>query len=184
MDFFETPNAQSLLQKSKTEGHAIDIAIKENIIVDKSKNTHSYEAALITSFIRAYLLKNGISFAFESVMSHHSKLDEIQKAKEMGYKIYLYFICLDSSDINISRVQNRVQKGGHSVDERKIVSRYHNTLKNLLPALNIADRAYIFDNSNQMLLIAEVNNNELKINIEPEHLPNWFTEYCINKIYS
>lgn len=114
--FFQSTNAKTLLQKSLDTGHKIDIEIRENIIVDKSHDTHSYEAALITSFIREHLLKNDISFSFETVMSHTSKLDEIAEARKLGYKVYLYFICLDQAKLNVSRVDNRVQKGGHYVD--------------------------------------------------------------------
>lgn len=180
--YFTNPNTISLLKKSQQSGKAIDIEIKENIIVDKSRKTHSYEAALITSFIREHLLKKSISFSFESVMSHESKLDEIKDAKMLGYKIYLYFICLDSPQVNISRVKNRVLKGGHDVDHQKIITRYHNTLENLLLALKLSDRAYLFDNSNDMILIAELDDKELKIKIDSEKFPNWFTEYVINKI--
>ncbi|WPO81677.1 hypothetical protein SD427_12975 [Chryseobacterium sp. JJR-5R] len=115
-------------------------------------------------------------------MSHVSKLNEIEEAKKLGYKIYLYFICLDSPKINISKVRNRVMKGGHDVNAQKIVSRYQSTLENLLPALRLADRAYLFDNSNEMVLIAESYDQELKIKIDPEKFPNWFIEYFINRI--
>lgn len=107
--FFQSTNAATLLQKSQETGHKIDIEIKENIIVDKSRYTHSYEAALITSFIREHLLKNEISFSFETVMSHPSKLDEITEAKKLGYKVYLYFICLDEPRLNVSRVEKTVK---------------------------------------------------------------------------
>lgn len=180
--FLEQSNSQSLVKKSEDLGHEIDIEVKENIIVDRSKETHSYEAALITSFIREHLLKNSISFSFESVMSHPSKLDEIKEAKNLGYRVYLYFICLDSPVINISRVRNRVLKGGHNVNSEKIISRYINTLQNLLPALKIVDRAFLFDNSNDMTLIAELDGQQLKIKVDSENFPNWFTEYLINLI--
>lgn len=179
--FLQTPNAQTLVEKSRKSGHSIDIEIKENIIVDKSHDTHSYEAGLITSFLREYLVRNGISFSFETVMSHASKLDEITAAKNLGYRIYLYFICLDEPALNISRVKNRVEKGGHDVSPEKIISRYENTLTNLYPALKIADRAYLFDNSDDMLLVAEKNFNELILEVEEEKFPNWFTKFVIDK---
>ncbi|WP_238555435.1 hypothetical protein [Chryseobacterium sp. P1-3] len=82
LNFYQTENAKTLLEKSQKSGHKIDIEIKENIIVDKSRDAHSYEAALITTFIRENLLKKGISYSFETVMSHSSKLDEIIEAKK------------------------------------------------------------------------------------------------------
>lgn len=181
INFYQTENAKTLLDKSQKSGHKIDIEIKENIIVDKSRDTHSYEAALITSFIRENLLKKGISYAFETVMSHPSKLDEIIEAKKNGYKVYLYFVCLDKATLNVSRVNDRVQKGGHKVDPDKIVTRYINTLQNLYPALKLVDRAYLFDNSDEMLMVAEIDNGELTINIDESKFPNWFIKYIINK---
>lgn len=181
--FFQEPNAQSLLKKSELEGHAINIEIKENVIVDKSDDTHSYEASLITSFIRKHLLKKGISYSFETVMSHISKLDEIRDAMELGHKTYLYFVCLDDIQLNISRVQNRVKKGGHAVPQHKIVERYTRTLDNLLPAVLLTEKTYLFDNSSEkMLLVAEVQEGQLTILVEEEKLPNWFIEYIVNKM--
>lgn len=182
LNYFQQLSAISLIEKSKEIGHEINIEIKENIIVDKSRDTHGYEASLITSFLRDNLLKNSVSFSFESVMSHPSKLEEVRMAKKLGYKVYLYFICLDTPLINVSRVRNRVAKGGHNVPAEKIISRYIKTLDNLYPALKLVDKAYLFDNSDEMQLIAELENQEIIIKTNEENFPNWFIEYLINKI--
>lgn len=183
LKFFDEPNTQSLLEKSATSGHEIDIRITDNVIIDKSKDTHGYEASLITSFIRKHLLEKGISYSFETVMSHVSKLDEIKNATELGYKTYLYFVCLDDSQLNISRVRNRVKKGGHDVPDDKITERYARTLNHLLPAVLSVDKAYLFDNSGvEMLLIAEVKNSRLTTLVKHNELPNWFVEHLVNKI--
>ena len=181
--FKKEPNTISLIEKASIEGHQIDVEIRENVIVDKSKQTHSYEASLITSFLRKHLLENKISYSFESVMSHPSKLDEIKYAKELGYKTYLYFVCLQDSDINVSRVLNRVQKGGHDVDPERVKRRYVETLENLLQVLFFVDRAFLFDNStNEMELIAEVANSQIEILVSQDKIPNWFIQYVINKL--
>lgn len=180
--FCKTKDAQKLIQKSKGIGQEIDIYINNNVIVNKPKNTHSYEAALLTSFLRKKLIESGQSFSFETVMSHPSKLNELKEAIENGYKVYLYFVCLDDADLNLSRVQNRVEKGGHNVSADKIKSRYTRTLKNLLPALLLSYRAYLFDNSNTMELIAESNKGVMTIHKEGDELPNWFVRHVINKL--
>jgi len=111
-------------------------------------------------------------------MSHSSKLKEIGEAKNKGYKIYLYFICTDNPEINISRVENRVDKGGHNVETEKIRSRYPNTLKNLYPAIKLSDRVYLFDNSaKKQELIAEIFEGVLQL--KTDKLPNWFMDYVI-----
>lgn len=181
--FKKESNTKTLIHKAELEGHEIDVEIRENVIVDKSKQTHSYEASLVTSFLRKHLLEKGTSYSFESVMSHPSKLDEIRQAKELGYKTYLYFVCLQDADINVSRVLNRVEKGGHNVDEERVKRRYFQTLNNLLPALLLVDRAYIFDNStNKMELIAELEHGAIEILVSKNKVPNWFIEYVVNKL--
>jgi predicted ABC-type ATPase len=57
-------------------------------------------------------------------MSHFSKIDFMRKASENGFKVYCYFVCTSDPDINLNRVANRIQQGGHAVDPEKIVSRY------------------------------------------------------------
>ncbi|MFV0184858.1 hypothetical protein OBK25_09030 [Empedobacter falsenii] len=106
-------------------------------------------------------------------MSHPSKLDEIMDAKKKGFTTYMYFVCIEDPLINISRIENRVEKGGHPVPEEKVVKRYHSTLNNLFPALKLVDKAYIFDNSTQeMRLFAQVKKSELEI--MNDKVPNWF----------
>lgn len=179
-DFLETERAVSLIKKSVDDNHKIDISLKENIIVDVEKETHSYEGALISSFLRHYLQEKNIDFCFETVMSHPSKIQEIKEAKQKGYKTYLYFICIDDPEVNVSRVENRVEKGGHNVDPEKISSRYYNTLKNLIQMIEIIDKCYLFDNSSEEFkLIARMSQNQLSIEVEPSELPNWFVDYVL-----
>lgn len=179
-EFFKTERATSLIQKSIDDNHKIDISLKENIIVDIEKDTHSYEGALISSFLRHHLQEKKIDFCFETVMSHPSKIDEIKEAKQKGYKTYLYFICIDDPEVNVSRVENRVEKGGHDVSPDKISSRYYNTLNNLLKMIENVDKCYLFDNSSEEFkLIAKVTQNQLSIETEPTDLPNWFIEYVL-----
>ena len=172
--FFQQPASVTLLEKAQALGHSINIAVKENVIVDKSRDSHSYEASLITSFIRFHLMRKGISYSFESVMSHFSKLDEIALASGIGYKSYLYFVCLDDPLLNVSRVSNRVEKGGHAVPEEKIVQRYSRVLDLLLPAINLCDKSFLFGNSSAegMTLIAKIDKRQLTILVDQDKIPN------------
>jgi len=113
-------------------------------------------------------------------MSHPSKIEEIKEAKQKGYKTYLYFIWIDDPEVNISRVENRVEKGGHNVTPNKISSRYYNTLKNLISMIENIDKCYLFDNSNDgFKLIAKITQGKLVLETDPENLPNWFVEYVL-----
>lgn len=147
LNFLNTDTSLSLITKAKSEGLSIDIKLKDNTIVDVGSGTHSYEGALVSAFIRHHLLKNKTDFCFETVMSHPSKVEEIREARKCGYKTYLYFVCTDSPEVNVSRVENRVAKGGHYVAAAKIESRYYLTLRNLINAIESSNKCYLFDNS-------------------------------------
>ncbi|MFB9076144.1 zeta toxin family protein [Flavobacterium procerum] len=130
--------------------------------------------------LRHHLQESEIDFCFETVMSHPSKIEEIREAKQKGYKTYLYFICIDDPEVNVSRVENRVIKGGHNVSPEKISSRYYNTLSNLMPMIQNVDKSYLFDNSSEEYkLIAKISENKLSLEIDPSELPNWFIDYVL-----
>ena len=81
----------------------------------------------------------------------------MKKARERGYRVYLYFITTSDPTINKERVLQRVLEGGHDVPENKILTRFSRSLDLLKKALPHTDRAYLFYNSsNKPELIAEV----------------------------
>jgi predicted ABC-type ATPase len=177
-DFMMLESAQSLFNKANEARHLIDVVVKDNFIVDASKETHSYEGAFIASFIRHLLIQHNKSFSFETVMSHSSKIAEIKMFDSIGYHTYLYFVCIDSPEVNISRIKNRIEKGGHKVDEGKVLERYYRSLKNLHLALPYCYRAYLFDNSGkEQLLIAEVYKGNMEL--KTDKLPNWFFNFVL-----
>ena len=180
--FFRKEDVQTLIEKSKYSGHIINIEIKENLIVTPYKSTHSYEGALVAMFLRENLIENNESFCFETVMSHRAKLKEIEDAKKLGYTTYLYFVCIDDPEINISRIGNRVDKGGHKVADEKVVNRYPKTLENLYPAISLCDKSYLFDNSGEELtLIAEIQeDSSLRLAVDEAIFPNWFKIYVLS----
>lgn len=179
--FLETSNAKSLLKKAKDENQSIKLSLVENFIIGNYSENYGYKGSLISSFLREQLMRNDQSYSFETVMSHISKLEEIQEAKNQGYATYFYFICTDDPEVNIARVENRVKKGGHNVTTSKINERYEKTLVNLFSAINICDKSFIFDNSNEKLvLIAEIQSGQnLTVNVDEKYLPNWFNNYVL-----
>lgn len=89
-------------------------------------------------------------------MSHPDKIEMLRGAQDIGYRTYLYYIATEDPEINISRVRNRVKMGGH-LPEDKIIMRYHSSLNLLMEAVQVTNRAYIFDNSShEHIWLAEV----------------------------
>ena len=137
----------------------------------------SYEAAHLVERIRDEFLVSGISFCFETVFSHPSKIDFIAKAKALGYQVILIYMHLDSAGLNEARVAQRVLEGGHSVPPEKIRSRLPRTMKNVATALQLADEARLLDNSyrdHPFQPVALIRNGRRIQAIDP--LPSWAVE--------
>jgi len=155
------------------------------ILKDFSFN-NSYLAAAIADFLRYKFILSDSSFSYESVFSHSSKIKELEIAKKSNFKIYLYFITTSDPLINIHRIKNRVESGGHDVPSEKINDRYYRSLSNIFPALKLADKAYFFDNSgeksnNSFNFFMEKNNNNLYLS-ENNLIPQWFNEFIIKNM--
>ena len=148
--------------------------LKTNTLID------SYLAADLAEFLRRKLLNSGISFTYETVMSHPSKVEFLNDAREAGYRVYLYYISTNDPEINVSRVEYRVTKQGHSVYPDIIRSRYIRSLNQLNAAVTQSDRAFIFDNSGEKVeLVAEVTSGvEVRLNF-PDKVPSWVEKYLL-----
>ena len=147
---------------------------------------NSYLAAAIADFLRIKMLQSDSSFSFESVFSHISKIHELENAKKANFKIYLYFVTTSDPLINLQRVKNRAEGGGHDVPKEKIYDRYFRTMGNLYTAFKLSDRAYIFDNSSEKTngsfdLFVEKNQERVYLS-DTNSIPQWFDEFVLNHI--
>ena len=105
------------------------------------------KAAIRAAEVREQCLKERRNLAFETVLSMADKVEFIQRARDAGFFVRLFFVGTDDPSINAKRVAQRVMEGGHEVPIGKIISRYARSLTNGLTIARIADRAYFYDNS-------------------------------------
>jgi len=75
-------------------------------------------------------LDNGNSMVIESTLSGRSILGMIQQAKRADYQVSIVFVFLETPEHCISRVKERVLKGGHDVPEIDIRRRYSRSKDN------------------------------------------------------
>lgn len=160
------------------------LVIRENVIVKTDSDYsayNSYHFAILADFIRHKLIDEKISFSFETVFSHPSKLDLITLAHQNNYKVYLYFIGTETPIMNLERVKDRVKKGGHFVDKEKIEKRYFLTMDLLIDMLKEVDETYLWDNSGKKHeYVGNVKDGIL--NLELLNIPTWIDTYILNKI--
>lgn len=115
--------------------------------LDLPEPVRSKQAQAIADVQRDRCLTSRLSFSFETVMSHRSKVDLMIRAADAGYEVTVYFVCTSDPEINVGRVENRVSSGGHDVPHERIVARYWRTLELLPYAALTARRMVLFDNS-------------------------------------
>lgn len=95
--------------------------------------------------------------AIETTLASRTLANRIVALKGMGYRFRLAFMWLDSPDLAVERVRERVAAGGHNVPEETIRRRYDAGLNNLFEMyLPLADSWSIYDGrtSDGPLLIA------------------------------
>lgn len=100
--------------------------------------------------MRVAAIENRETFAFETVMSHPSRINELVKLKKQGYHVLLIFITTNDPEKNVLRVTDRFKTKtttGHFVEPEKVRERYHRTLALLPKAVEIAHAAFVYDNS-------------------------------------
>ncbi len=87
-------------------------------------------------------------FAFETTLAVRSYASLIEKTKKKGYEIMLVYFWLNSPDLAVERVQNRIIAGGHSIPENVIRRRYWSGMRNLFNIyMPLSDRWLLINNS-------------------------------------
>jgi predicted ABC-type ATPase len=88
-------------------------------------------------------------FAFETTLASRSFAPWLARLRRVhGYKFHLSYLWLPQPGMAITRVQRRIQLGGHSVPPQDIQRRYGRGLANFFsPYMPIADSWEMHDNS-------------------------------------
>lgn len=164
----------SLLRLAGLLEAATRLRVEGTRLLFGTEPVNSYFASVLSDFIRHQLLRAGKSFTFETVMSSPDKVEFMRRAREQGFRTYLYFVATEDPEINVERVRNRVLNGGHPVPEDKIISRYHRSLELLPAAVEQSSRAYVFDNStHERTWIAEITDGN-DMELQTDQMPHWF----------
>lgn len=103
------------------------------------------------------LMDDGVDFAFETTLSTRSYVGLIKEATQKGYIVSLLYFWLNSPQLAINRVAQRVANGGHSIEEPIIRRRYAKGVCNFFNLyISCVDYWALYDNSNCIYeLVAE-----------------------------
>lgn len=105
------------------------------------------KAQALAAALRQGAIDRGHDVMYETVMSHPSKVAELQAARAKGFEVVVHFVATADPAINVERVALRVAAGGHDVPVERTRSRYERTMSLAPLALSQADDTMVWDNS-------------------------------------
>jgi predicted ABC-type ATPase len=119
--------------------------IAAEIWPDDAEN-HAKEASQLAAQQRDDYVDDGVSFIAETVFSHASKAELVERAVAAGYEVTLHVVVV-TEDLAVARVAQRVVSGGHSVPENKVRERFGRLWDHVGRAAAAAHETIIYDNS-------------------------------------
>ena len=124
------------------------------------------------------LLAREESFSIETTLATRSYVNLVRRAHNKGYRVTLLFFWLNSPELAIQRVAERVSKGGHDIPEDIIRRRYVSGIQNLfnLYAAEV-DSWSIYDNSTTLRRNVAFGGKTIKTVINNEEIYNQIISY-------
>lgn len=119
------------------------------------------------------LLVREESFSIETTLASRSYINLVRRAHAKGYMVTLLFFWLNSPELAIQRVAERVSKGGHDIPEDIVRRRYISGIRNLFNLYaNEVDSWSIYDNSTTRRRKVAVGGKTIKTVINDETIYN------------
>ena len=96
-----------------------------------------------------HLLDNGEKVMIESTLSGKYLIKLIERAKQSGFIIKLYYLFLESAFDCIQGIKIRVRNGGHFIPDVDVLRRFQRSKSNFWNIYKaLADKWFLFYNSN------------------------------------
>jgi predicted ABC-type ATPase len=94
-------------------------------------------------------IASGRDYRFETTLGGRSIPSLLEKAAKAGHQVHVWFCGLESAELHIQRVQQRVARGGHHIPTAKIHERWRSSRENLIHLLPFIHHLRVYDNSFQ-----------------------------------
>ena len=127
-------------------------------------------------------LKKGVCFTQETTLSGGRTERTVQKAKESGYQIRLYYVGLGSTQESLSRIRNRVAKGGHDIPPEDVLRRFNHRFADVARILPYCDQAVFYDRCIMLVrlafdvLVVHLVEFEILTLLKGDYRPSWILE--------
>lgn len=158
-----------LKERTMDLGTIIDV---DKITAELGGNPLAGGKAALTK-IRDCITRN-VSFTQETTLSGYKTEATAKQVKELGYYVRMFYVGLDTLDESLTRIQNRVRRGGHDIPHDDVTRRFSSRWEALGKVLPYCDEAEFYDNDNGFVKVAEYRNGELRT--VGDRIPKWIME--------
>lgn len=113
----------------------------------------------------AFHADRGVDFGLETTLAGKGHLQVVRGLKKRRYEVHIFYLWVPSAELALSRVRERVLRGGHDIPEVVVRRRFERSIRNFLGEYrSLADRWVFFDNSGAALsVIASEEDGHLRI---------------------
>jgi predicted ABC-type ATPase len=95
-------------------------------------------------------IAKGLDFTFESTLGGKTITDLLIQAAGQGHALDIWFVGLESVELHLQRVAERVGKGGHPIPEADIRRRWIGSHENIIRLIPCVRTLRVFDNSREV----------------------------------
>ena len=146
-------------------------------IIDPDQSAREHDADIIAAGKIAVqtiddCIHREITFTQETTLAETRIVKEMQQAKELGFKISMFYVGLESLGESLSRIANRVQKGGHGIPEEHVIRGYEKRISDFQKCVPYCDEIVFYDNQNGFIKVAEYR-KENGFQFTNGHRPKW-----------
>lgn len=107
-------------------------------------------------------IDKGVSFTQETTLSGYKTETTAKEVKELGYRVRLFYVGLDTVNESLQRIENRVRRGGHNIPHDDVIRRFDGRWEAVTKVLPYCDEAEFYDNDNGFVKVAEYRNGEFR----------------------
>lgn len=83
----------------------------------------------------------------ETVLSSPKYRRLVKRARDRGFEVRMIYVVLNSLDLQLARIRERVSNGGHDVPATKVAERRARSFEQLGWFAQHVDKVFVFDNS-------------------------------------
>lgn len=124
-----------------------DVRTRELLAADPLTPDANLRAAIEIDGRVAACIEQRVDVLVETVLSSDKYLDDIARARTLGFQVGMIYVGLASSRDAVRRVALRLARGGHDVPPDKVVSRWSRSIAMLGRMVGKLDRMFVFDNT-------------------------------------